>query len=298
MPETGNDIAETVMELPPYRAVLVVDTKEFGRNSEVGQQLLADTIDDVLTLAFERAGLAHVWHERTFPHNTGDGVGFGFDPRYLPLVVPAVFDTLQDVLAERDARLRSRGREIRLRMRASINVGPVRAPDETGKASVVGTTVVTTHRLLDAPPVRDLLGRSDPDQTFLVVAISQRIFDDVLSSGLTKLTPARVVPQSVTIKEVTGAVYLYVPRPSGDLLRSGFGIEREIEADVDKGSGRELAPGSEVNTTNSFSGAAAGTVLMAGQIHGNVHSGADQSPYRSAEYRDVNGGRRATGGAW
>jgi hypothetical protein len=82
-------------ELPPYRAVLVVDTKEFGGHSDRGQAVLADAVPDVLALAFERAGLAHVWREALFPHGTGDGFGLGFDTRYLPVVVMRLFDTLQ-----------------------------------------------------------------------------------------------------------------------------------------------------------------------------------------------------------
>src|SRR5690242_21754306 len=83
---TGED------ELPPYRAVLVVDTKEFGAHSDREQAVLADAVPDVLALAFGRAGLAHVWHEALFPHGTGDGFGLGFDTRHLPGVVMRFFD--------------------------------------------------------------------------------------------------------------------------------------------------------------------------------------------------------------
>ena len=51
-------------ELPPYRAVLVVDAKGFGTASDPDQALLGDAIPDVVAKAFERAGLERVWRLR------------------------------------------------------------------------------------------------------------------------------------------------------------------------------------------------------------------------------------------
>src|SRR5207248_3047676 len=107
-------------------------------------------------------------------------------------------------------------RHTTIRMRASINVGPVREVDPSGEVAVVGSTVITTHRLLDAQPVRDVLARSDPEQTFLSVAMSQRVFDDVLASEYATLPASRMVPRFIQVKEFSGTVYLYVPNPSGD----------------------------------------------------------------------------------
>src|ERR1044072_47405 len=100
-------MSDETTELPPYRAVLVVDTKDFGSNSDAGQEVLVHTIAEVVAVAFERAGLAHVWAGALFPHNTGDGLGMGFDTRHLPAVVTRFFDELEKVLAENDARMRT-----------------------------------------------------------------------------------------------------------------------------------------------------------------------------------------------
>lgn len=243
----------------------MVDAKEFGSNTDAGQALLADAIPDVLTLAFERAGLAQVWREALFPHNTGDGLGVGFDTRYLPAVVSRLFDTLQDVLAERDQRLRAHGRNVRLRMRASLNVGPVQEPDPSGKTSVVGSTVITTHRLLDAPVVRDLLTRSNPDHTFLAVAMSQRVFDDVVASEYATLPPSRLVPTTVQVKEFTGVVYLYVPALSGDLL--AHGVEgHQLTADID----HEHQPASHFSNVIR-GGTHSGTTIQVGNLRGGIN---------------------------
>lgn len=251
-------------ELPPYRAVLVVDAKEFGRNTDTGQAFLADMIPDVLSLAFERAGLADVWRDALFPHNTGDGVGIGFDTRHLPAVVSRLFDTLQDVLAERDRVLRARGRDVRLRMRASLNVGPVREAD--GSSSVVGATVINTHRLLDAAVVRDLLARSDPDHTFLAVVLSQRVFDDVVASEYATLPPSRLVPTTVQVKEYVGAVYLYVPKLTGDLL--AHGVDGQPAAPT-TATDDEHPPGNISNVIRG--GTHSGTTIQVGHLRGGIH---------------------------
>lgn len=263
MSDNSVDESREPVELPPYRAVLVVDAKGFGSNSDVGQAVLADAIPDVLSLAFERAGLADVWRDALFPHNTGDGIGVGFDTRHLPAVVSRLFDALQEVLAERDRRLRAYGRGVRLRMRASLNVGPVREPDPDGRTAVVGGTVITTHRLLDAPVVRDLLTRSDPDHTFVAVALSQRVFDDVVASEYATLPPSRLVPAAVVVKEFTGVVHLYVPNLTGDLLAHGVDTVRPVEP--------EEPPAAGPVTNIVRGGTHSGTTIQVGHLHGGIN---------------------------
>lgn len=258
------DIDQEIAELPPYRAVLVVDAKGFGGNSDAGQELLADAIPNVVELAFERSRLGHVWRDALFPHLTGDGLGIGFETRYLPAVVSRFFDTLQQVLAERDVRLRAHGRQLRLRMRASLNVGPVGEPEPGASSAVaLGRAFVTTHRLLDSAAVRDVLTRSDPDQTFLSVILSQRVFDDVIAAGYASVPASRFVPRQVEVKEFGGTVYLYVPEPSGDMLRHGLDDAEPV--------GQE-AP-SAGSSTNIMTGTHYGTAIQVGHLHGGFSNG-------------------------
>ncbi|MET8849638.1 hypothetical protein [Amycolatopsis sp. NPDC004625] len=258
-------------ELPPYRALLVVDTKGFGSNADAVQATVSEAIPDVLGLAFERAGLGEVWETALFPHGTGDGYGLGFDPRFLPAVVSRFFDELQVVLAARDARLRAGGRSVRLRMRASLNVGPVLEPAPgTSSAAAVGSAVITTHRLLDAGPVRAVLERSDPDQTFLAVALSQRVFEDVLASEYATLPATKVVPADVSVKEYRGTVYLYIPNPSGDLLRYGAGDYAEELAAAKAAIEPVPEPAGTHNVIHDMHG---GTAIQVGHVHGNLNHG-------------------------
>lgn len=256
-------------EQPPYRAVLVVDTKEFGSNSDTTQDLLARTVPDVLARAFQRAELVHVWQDALFPHDTGDGVGIGFDSRYLPLVVGRFFDALQDVLAEQNRQLQAHDRRTRLRMRASLHVGPVREQDRGGRLAGVGSTVITAHRLLDSSAVREGLTRSDPEQTFLSVVLSQRVFDDVLATGYASLPTSRVVPVSVHVKELAGTAYVYVPNPSGDLLTHGVA---EYQREPETASGTQPRSVSD-GVANIMTGVHNGTSIQVGHLGGDMHTG-------------------------
>jgi hypothetical protein len=261
-------VDDVLAELPPYRALLVVDTRGFGSNPDATQAMMSAAIPDVLSQAFARAGLRELWENALFPHGTGDGYGLGFDPRFLPAVVTRFFDELQAVLAERDARLRPASRSVRLRMRASLNVGPILEPAPgTTSAAAIGSAVITTHRLLDAAPVRAILERSDPDQTFLAVALSQRVFEDVLASEYARLPTTKVVPADVRIKEYSGTVYLYVPNPSGDLLHHGAGGYAENLA----AAKAKIGPPPPGSTTNVISGTQSGTAIQVGQVHGDLH---------------------------
>ncbi|WP_410586656.1 hypothetical protein [Amycolatopsis sp. lyj-23] len=244
-----------------------MDTKEFGGQSDRGQATLAEAIPDVLALAFDRAGLGHVWREALFPHGTGDGFGLGFGTSHLPAVVMRFFDALQDVLAERDARLPATAGRVRLRMRASLNVGPVLEPGPgPGSAAAIGGAVVTTHRLLDAPEVRELLTRSDPGQTFVAVALSQRVFEDVLQTEYARLPSSLVVARRVGVKEYSGTVHLYVPRPSGDLLTHGFG------ADNDPAPAGAETP-RPTGAANLITGGSFGTAIQVGHLDGGLRHG-------------------------
>jgi hypothetical protein len=271
-----NDVpGEPTAELPPYFGVIVVDTKDFSGNSDADQAMLAMLIPDVVERAFERAGLAHVWENARFPHNTGDGFGIGVETRYLPAVVSRFFDALQQVLADRDVKVRAHGRSVRLRMRASMNVGPVREQTEHSTAAVVGNAVITTHRILDSEPVRDVLNRSDPDQTFLSVVFSERVFEDVLDSGLSTIARSRVVARTVRVKQFTGKVYLYVPHPSGDLLRDGIGRDEDDQPDLDVDEPTATPPTLTAAPTiyhNEATGTHHGTTIQVGRVHGSINN--------------------------
>ncbi|WP_018682978.1 hypothetical protein [Actinokineospora enzanensis] len=256
--------SDTEVELPPYRAVLVVDTERYGSNPDLAQQVLAQAVPDVLGLAFARCGLGHVWEGRLFPQDTGDGVGIGFDTKYLPGVIGRLFPALQEVLAERDVRLRERDRGLRLRLRGALHVGPVLMPGG-------GRALVNTHRLLEADVLRGALRRSDPDRTFFAVLLSGRVYDDVVDSGYVRLN---VAPTDVRVKELSTKAYLHVPVMSGDLVGSGLvaaGAEIVGEEGAAGADLRQRVPAAG-DVHNVMNGVHTGTAIQVGHLHGGLHN--------------------------
>jgi hypothetical protein len=53
-------VDDILAELPPYRALLVVDTKGIGSNPGATQAMLSAAVPDVLSQVFTRAGLREV----------------------------------------------------------------------------------------------------------------------------------------------------------------------------------------------------------------------------------------------
>jgi len=263
--------------LPPDIAIMVVDTKDFSRYRDAQQNRLAHLIPQVLEQAARDSGLAKLWTHQKFPDSTGDGFIVGFDSGLLPQVLDRYLDVLQAVLRQRDTELRAEG--IKLRMRLSLNKGPVEMLKELAYGSPVGKTMIDTHRLVDAEPLRVLLDRSDPDVTFLAAAISENVIAEVVRTGYAGRKESEFVaaPVKIESKDFQGTAYLRVPVPSGDLLRYGLlGVQPGREENKDNGTVARPAP----SPTPSASAAASVSV--------NKVSGRPRG--RTVQLRDVNGG--------
>jgi hypothetical protein len=205
-------------DLPPYRAVLVVDARSFSDTPDALQADLNVEIQQVLRESFVRAGLASAWADRRFPNHTGDGYIVGLTPEKLPHVIHPLLRELQAELRERD--YRRRAWEPRLRLRVSIHVGPL--PDRGLSNDGVGRAMNETHRLLDSDRVRELLERTNPDVTFVAAILSRRAYEDAVEGGFTRLHPDQFVEVTATAKRFSQVAYLHVPEPSGALLRTGM----------------------------------------------------------------------------
>ncbi|WP_051386396.1 hypothetical protein [Actinokineospora inagensis] len=205
-------------DLPPYRALLVVDVKGFGGVESRNHAEITERVPLILRAAFQRCGLGDDWDEKRFGFTTGDGYAAGFPSTLLPRLLKPLLQALQDELDYRD---RVRADPVPLRMRVSVNVGPVTDTGEGLISEGSGTARVETHRLLDAEPVKALLARSGPN-TRVVAVVSARAFHDAVAGGYTDEPRELYVPAPVAVKELTDLAYLRVPSPTGDLLREGF----------------------------------------------------------------------------
>jgi CRP-like cAMP-binding protein len=250
-------------KLPPYRSILAVDTERFTRNPSSRQPDLSAAVQEVLQTAFERCELPEVWERRRFPQSTGDGYLFGSFPETTPFLVHPFLDYLHEVLLEKDDSLRAIDRGLRLRLRVSINIGPV--PDSGDELrDRIGTPMNTTFRLLDCTALRDVLKHANPDVTLLASIISQRVFDDVIRGGYTPaLHPDRFeqVTAEVPGKDFAEPAWIYIPRPSR--------LVSPISDGSPMGSRTDPRPG---NTYRNV-----GQQINADEIHGSINYGGRSS---------------------
>lgn len=258
-----------VRELPPYRAVLAVDVKNFSGVPAAQHRELTQRIPLLLKHAFTQANYASVWDDRRFAQSEGDGYVVGFRHEVLPILVGPVVDALQEVL-ELHNQMRTGGGPS-LRMRLSIAAGPLNDSGENQPGDGTGAAMVETHRLLDCEPVRQLLEASDPEVTFVAVVLSARVYDDVIVGGYSTKALTEFTPVQASVKTYRGTAFLHVPRPSGTLLQNGYGRPEEIPAPE-----KPVPPPSDGAVHNSVTGSVSGQVVQLRDLQGplNLGSGA------------------------
>jgi hypothetical protein len=212
--------------LPPYRALLAVDAKDFTGLPAVQHAAVSELIPELVDDALERADLHALRDAKRFPAGTGDGIVFGFDPVFLPFVLAPFLGVLDGVLGAYNQQ------EVgpRIRLRASVHVGPLPDAGEPGDGN--GKPRNDVHRLLDSRPVKAMLADSSEHVTHLVAIVSDRVHEEVVLGGYTALHPDRLleVPATVDGKNFAQRAWLYVPSPSSGLLRAGVPAREEPAA--------------------------------------------------------------------
>lgn len=199
--------------LPDYRALLAVDAKNFTGMAAIQHSAVSRVIPEIVDQALDLAGLPELRHAKYFPNNTGDGIVFGYDPVHLPSIVWPFLRVLDGLLG----RYNSESPAARIRLRASVHVGPL---PEDGN----GTPRNDTHRLLDSQPVKAVLASADERSTHLAAIISERVYQDVVEGGYVGLPPGRFieVPATVEGKNFAQRAWLLIPSPSGNLIDRGI----------------------------------------------------------------------------
>ncbi|MER5312130.1 hypothetical protein ABT034_30575 [Streptomyces sp. NPDC002773] len=227
--------------LPPYKAVLAVDAKDFTGLPAVLHAPVSQMIPELVDQALVKAGLTDVQHDKRFPASTGDGIVFGFDPTHLPFVIWPFLNVLDEVLAQYNAL--SVGPRIRLR--ASVHVGPL--PDEGRPSDGNGTPRNDTHRLLDSRPVKAVLASSSEQTTHLAAILSDRVYEDAVLGGYAGLHPDRCieVPATVEGKPFAQRAWLFIPSPSASLFRAGV-LDSDPPRESDETTGSSASSGEQV----------------------------------------------------
>ncbi|MFF1510685.1 hypothetical protein [Streptomyces sp. NPDC058326] len=227
--------------LPPYTAVLAVDAKYFTGLPAILHAPVSQMIPELVDQALVKAGLTGVQQDKRFLANTGDGIVFGFDPTQLPFVISPFLNVLDEVLAQYNAL--SVGPRIRLR--ASVHVGPL--PDEGRSSDGNGTPRNDTHRLLDSRPVKAVLASSSEETTHLAAILSDRVYEDVVRGGYAGLHPDRCieVPATVEGKPFAQRAWLFIPSPSAALFRAGV-LTPDTPREPDGTTGPSDRPGEQL----------------------------------------------------
>jgi hypothetical protein len=213
MPEQFRSSRSESRPLPPYFGLLAVDAKDSTRLPSAQHAPLSRAITEIVHHGLEAAGLADM--RREFESNTGDGLAFGFDPSWLPLVISPFSDVLDAGLQRHNA-----GTGPRIRLRMSVHVGPVPlAPGLPGDGNAAPRS--ETHRLLDSEAARRTLAEADEEGTRLVVIVSDAVHRAVVLGGYCAVPASRFteVRAEVTGKDFSQTAWMYVPSPSGGLLR-------------------------------------------------------------------------------
>lgn len=276
------DLGDTTTKLDEYIGILVVDVRHYCDHNENQQKHIDTLLAEILQQAADRAGLPQLWRENEFLEPRGDGYLIGFDRGLLSAVVDRFFDALQIVLRRAAPQHRAAGLEVRLR--ASLDLGPVESFNALLSTSSTGEVMVNVSRMIDSREVRKLLDETDPAVTFVASVLSRSVMDYAIAAGKTVRRPSEFVDTRLHVegKNYTETGYLRVPAPSGELLRSGLLFE---EADVVPLPVPAPAAVPPTEVSNVVTGPAEKT-FQARDVEGGIRDGS---------VREVSGGLVVTG---
>ncbi|MGW5350352.1 hypothetical protein ACWERV_07520 [Streptomyces sp. NPDC004031] len=252
--------------MPSYRAVFAIDAKGFTELPAILHKPVSQLLLRLVDQALDEAGLSALKIAKSFLANTGDGLVFGFPPELLPPVIWPFLTVLDSVLNRHNA---GSGRPA-IRLRASLNVGPLPDRGDTGDGN--GTARNDTHRLLDSRPVKDLLAAAHERATHLAVILSQRVYEDAVLGGYSGLRPERFMEVTATVpgKRFAQQAWLFVPSPSGGLLRDGSSL---AGPDVPPTAPQSAPPSpGESRTIRQYVG---NGIAHQGTVHGGIRFTAD-----------------------
>lgn len=242
--------------------LLAIDAEGYSGNAGTHMPSLNAAIVETLGEAFRRSGLTDAWKDPHYAADEGDGYVIVLDEDQLPRLIDPLIETLQDVLAEWEPRIRGLGRDVRLRMRLALHAGRAR-PDESGRLRL-GEPMNEVHRLVDADPVRHALKDSGQDVTFLAAVVSDRVYEEWIVPGDTGLRPEQFRRIQAQVKAYDQPAWMYVPKDS--------------QRDRERGRGTPDAPdpaspapqGNNVTFGNNT-----GQVFWGSTVHGAIHHRGD-----------------------
>lgn len=165
------------VDVPPEHALLVVDMKEYSQIPEAKMAPARTDLDDILTTVFAQSRIEDITLLDSACKDRGDGAIFVLPARHAARLVDPFLGHLGQALERYDqTRLASAPR---IRLRASVHVGPLTPPEHRGDAAV------DACRLVDSDAVRDALAAAMDHGTSLAAAVSDAVFRRTVRAGRT-----------------------------------------------------------------------------------------------------------------
>ncbi|TXL84699.1 hypothetical protein [Streptomyces sp. IB2014 016-6] len=165
------------VDVPPEHALLVVDMKEYSQIPEAKMAPARTDLDDILTTVFAQSRIEDITPLDSACKDRGDGAIFVLPARHAARLVDPFLGHLGQALERYDqTRLASAPR---IRLRASVHVGPLTPPEHRGDAAV------DACRLVDSDAVRHALAAAMDHGTSLAAAVSDAVFRRTVRAGRT-----------------------------------------------------------------------------------------------------------------
>lgn len=214
MRRAGHDPAmdPSVANQPGFRRLcMMIDLESYSKRDGPGQLAVQAALDEVLDTAAREAGLHR---ENWYRQDSGDGelvvLPSGESDVALVGNFPPALEEALRTIHRRD--------DLLLRLRVAINHGPAQ-PAAKGYA---GAGVIEAGRLADARVVRAALARAP--QARMVLALSERLFTDVVRGGYTRWRPSDFCRLLIDEEKFRGAAWVRVPGVDpGEIAPDGAG---------------------------------------------------------------------------
>jgi hypothetical protein len=216
---------------PEYRAMFAVDIEKSAGRGDPASSDASAALRTALRKALGTAGIR--WTD-CHHHDLGDGsrLVLGRGMPKAPILAPLA----GDLAAQLRTYNRTAGPRREVRVRMAVHAGDVYVTD----GAVEGGSLEHLARLLEAPPLRDVLAAA-PKAATVAVAVSEHVWTEVVRHDHDGIDPATYQRVDFTVKETAGRAWLHVPgHVVGPLASAADALRRTPDVPKPDGDGNQL----------------------------------------------------------
>ncbi|MFE1947082.1 hypothetical protein [Streptomyces massasporeus] len=264
------------VDVPPEHALLVVDMKEYSQIPEAKMAPARTDLDDILATVFAQSRIEDITPLDSAYKDRGDGAIFVLPARHAARLVDPFLGYLGQALERYDqTRLASAPR---IRLRASVHVGPLTPPEHRGDAAV------DACRLVDSDAVRDALTAALDHHTLLAAAVSDTVFRRTVRAGRTPaLRERQFLKATARVDGKPGfeeTCWLFVPGLVPAVIRTYLAVDGDVAPPEPPGPATQQATKSReadvLKPSVKQKGKASGKARLV-QVGGDYITGPEQS---------------------